>query len=165
MIVLTGRTDINKNETVKQPQLLKKWSVADTISYAAGFLPFSTDCLRVGQMVNMWLRVERLKSQEDWKQLLRWSLSSWPPFLDANKSIIWQHKHIFVLSTSHQNNMVCSVKLTVSWFCAWQKFSFFHECKKAHVTTVSCTIISWSFNITEWRCDSKHTFYTFLILS
>ena len=32
---------------------------------AVGFLPFSTDCLRVGQLVNMRWRVERLKSLED----------------------------------------------------------------------------------------------------
>ncbi|GJN34821.1 hypothetical protein PR202_gb23519 [Eleusine coracana subsp. coracana] len=32
---------------------------------AVGFLPFSTDCLRVGQLVNMKWRVERLKSHED----------------------------------------------------------------------------------------------------
>ena len=32
---------------------------------AVGFLPFSTDCLRVGQLVNMRWRVERLKSPED----------------------------------------------------------------------------------------------------
>ncbi|GJM95475.1 hypothetical protein PR202_ga12215 [Eleusine coracana subsp. coracana] len=32
---------------------------------AIGFLPFSTDCLRVGQLVNMKWRVERLKSHED----------------------------------------------------------------------------------------------------
>ena len=32
---------------------------------AVGFLPFSTDCLRVGQLVNMRWRVERLKTPED----------------------------------------------------------------------------------------------------
>uniref|UniRef100_A0A0D9Y073 Trafficking protein particle complex subunit 11 domain-containing protein n=1 Tax=Leersia perrieri TaxID=77586 RepID=A0A0D9Y073_9ORYZ len=32
---------------------------------AVGFLPFSTDCLRVGQLVNMRWRVERLKNPED----------------------------------------------------------------------------------------------------
>ncbi|KAJ1265685.1 hypothetical protein BS78_08G094400 [Paspalum vaginatum] len=32
---------------------------------AVGFLPFSTDCLRVGQLVNMKWRVERLKTPED----------------------------------------------------------------------------------------------------
>ncbi|CAL5051773.1 unnamed protein product [Urochloa decumbens] len=32
---------------------------------AVGFLPFSTDCLRVGQLVNMRWRVERLKTLED----------------------------------------------------------------------------------------------------
>ncbi|KAL6638430.1 hypothetical protein ACP70R_023925 [Stipagrostis hirtigluma subsp. patula] len=32
---------------------------------AVGFLPFSTDCLRVGQLVNMRWRVERLKIPED----------------------------------------------------------------------------------------------------
>jgi hypothetical protein len=32
---------------------------------AVGFLPFSSDCLRVGQLVNMRWRVERLKNPED----------------------------------------------------------------------------------------------------
>uniref|UniRef100_A0A0A8XPC1 TRAPPC10/Trs130 C-terminal domain-containing protein n=1 Tax=Arundo donax TaxID=35708 RepID=A0A0A8XPC1_ARUDO len=32
---------------------------------AVGFLPFSTDCLRVGQLVNMRWRVERLKTPDD----------------------------------------------------------------------------------------------------
>ena len=32
---------------------------------AVGFLPFSTDCLRVGQLVNMKWRVERLKDLEE----------------------------------------------------------------------------------------------------
>jgi trafficking protein particle complex subunit 10 len=32
---------------------------------AVGFLPFSTGCLRVGQLANMRWRVERLKSHED----------------------------------------------------------------------------------------------------
>lgn len=32
---------------------------------AVGFLPFSSDCLRVGQLVNMKWRVERLKEPEN----------------------------------------------------------------------------------------------------
>jgi trafficking protein particle complex subunit 10 len=31
---------------------------------AVGFLPFSSDCLRVGQLVNVRWRIERLKNPE-----------------------------------------------------------------------------------------------------
>ena len=38
---------------------------------AVGFLPFSSDCLRVGQLVNMKWRIERLKDIVDGSSALR----------------------------------------------------------------------------------------------
>jgi hypothetical protein len=50
----------NSEELLFKISLKLKRPVLDPC-LAVGFLPFSTDCLRVGQLVNMKWRVERLK--------------------------------------------------------------------------------------------------------
>jgi hypothetical protein len=54
----------NSEELLFKISLKLKRPVLDPC-LAVGFLPFSTDCLRVGQLVNMKWRVERLKDLEE----------------------------------------------------------------------------------------------------